>query len=182
MPRVDVGDVVPHRELRTIHRSTVLIPDPSLTLHLQFRRFAGCPVCNLHLRSFARSHDAIRDARIREIVVFHSTVEELLRYQAELPFEVVADPDRKLYAEFGVESAARSVLDPRSWPAVIRGTLAMRSVRNALTSEDHLGLPADFLITAGDRDGRVHARKYGSHADDQWSVDELLSLSRKLTT
>ncbi|WP_259464520.1 hypothetical protein [Streptomyces sp. TLI_171] len=25
-------------------------------LHLQFRRFAGCPVCNLHLRSFAVRH------------------------------------------------------------------------------------------------------------------------------
>jgi hypothetical protein len=34
-----------------------------------------------------------------------------------------------------------------------------------------LGLPADFLI---DRDGRVIASKYGAHADDQWSVDELL--------
>ena len=37
-----------------------------------------------------------------------------------------------------------------------------------------LGLPADFLIAS---DGRVLACKYGTHAFDQWSVDEILSLS-----
>jgi hypothetical protein len=34
-----------------------------------------------------------------------------------------------------------------------------------------LGLPADFLIAP---DGTVIAKKYGTHAYDQWSVDELL--------
>jgi hypothetical protein len=36
------------------------------------------------------------------------------------------------------------------------------------------GLPADFLIAG---DGRVLARKYGAHAYDQWSVDDLLGLA-----
>jgi len=36
------------------------------------------------------------------------------------------------------------------------------------------GLPADFLV---DRDGRVLAVRYGEHADDQWSVDDLLALA-----
>jgi hypothetical protein len=35
-------------------------------------------------------------------------------------------------------------------------------------------MPADFLIAT---DGAVVARKYGEHADDQWSVDELLRLA-----
>jgi hypothetical protein len=35
-------------------------------------------------------------------------------------------------------------------------------------------MPADFLIAS---DGAVVARKYGKHADDQWSVDELLRLA-----
>jgi hypothetical protein len=38
-----------------------------------------------------------------------------------------------------------------------------------------LGLPADFLIAT---DGRVLACQYGAHADNQWSVDELLALAR----
>lgn len=39
----------------------------------------------------------------------------------------------------------------------------------------HFGLPADFLF---DAQARVVACKYGVHADDQWSVDELLALAR----
>jgi hypothetical protein len=35
----------------------------------------------------------------------------------------------------------------------------------------HLGLPADFLIAP---DGRITALKYGRHAYDQWTIDELL--------
>jgi hypothetical protein len=43
------------------------------------------------------------------------------------------------------------------------------------SGESALGLPADFLIAT---DGRVRACKYGEHADDQWSVDELLEHAR----
>jgi hypothetical protein len=42
--------------------------------------------------------------------------------------------------------------------------------------ESKLGLPADFLIGT---DGRILALKYGVHAYDQWTVDELLSLARE---
>lgn len=39
--------------------------------------------------------------------------------------------------------------------------------------------PADFLIAP---DGRVVAGKYGEHADDQWSVDELTDLGVPFVT
>jgi hypothetical protein len=39
-------------------------------------------------------------------------------------------------------------------------------------------LPADFLIGS---DGRVLAAKFGRHADDQWSVDELLDMAGAAT-
>ncbi len=45
--------------------------------------------------------------------MFHSTDDELRRYVDDLPFAVVGDPDKALYAEFGVGSAPRAVLDPR---------------------------------------------------------------------
>jgi hypothetical protein len=38
-----------------------------------------------------------------------------------------------------------------------------------------LGLPADFLIAP---DGRIAALKYGQHAYDQWTVDELLGYAQ----
>jgi hypothetical protein len=149
---------------------------------LQFRRFAGCPVCNLHLRSIAQRHAELVAASIREVVVFHSTAAALLPHTHDLPFDVIADPNKELYTQFGVESARRALLDPRAWVPVLRGIL--HSLRAILRKRQpvptvpppggRLGLPADFLITSG---GRVLACKYGSHIYDQWSVDEILALA-----
>jgi peroxiredoxin len=172
------GSIVSARELATIGGEPVRLPDPERMVHLQFRRFAGCPICNLHLRSVVRRHAEIEAAGIREVVVFHSPLAELAGY--DLPFAVIADPDKRLYAEFGVESAPRALLDPRAWRALLVGSLRTtwavlrRRERGpaAMPNGGRLGLPADLLIGP---DGRVLAVKYGEHADDQWSVGELLA-------
>jgi peroxiredoxin len=171
---LDVGGKVGERKLTTISGTEVAVPSPDAIVHLQFRRFAGCPICNLHVRDVARRHQEIADAGIVEVAVFHSAAEELRRYQPDLPFAVIADPDRKLYKEFGVETSIRSVLNPQAWRAAARG-MRWTSPRGALgLRENHLGKPADFIIAA---DGTVRACKYGAHADDQWSVDEVLRLA-----
>lgn len=171
---LNVGDKVGERKLTTIDGTGVAVPASDSTVHLQFRRFAGCPICNLHMREVARRHQEIDDAGVTEVVLFHSGADELRRYQADLPFAVVADPDRELYKEFGVESSMMSVLHPRAWLAAARG-FRLSELRGAVAPrENHLGKPADFLIGA---DGTVRACKYGAHADDQWSVDEILALA-----
>jgi hypothetical protein len=180
--RLAAGTIIAGREYSTVAGAAVAIPDPERLVHLQFRRFAGCPVCNLHLHSIIKRRDEIAVANIREIVVFHSTLEEMRVHAADLPFPVIADPDKRLYIEFGVEAAPRALLDPRAWIAILRSipfTLRASIVeRKPLPPSNprggRLGLPADFLIA---QDGRVLAAKYGDHADDQWSVDELLSLA-----
>src|SRR6266702_3641370 len=157
----------------------VTIPDPAGDfVHLQLRRFAGCPAGNLHLRSIVTRHDEIRAHGIREVVVFHSTAAELTTFEAELPFPLIADPERELYRRLGVERRAGSLLSTRALRAAIAGqtaALARRSTMRALgpikPTGGVLGLPADFLIAP---DGRVAAVKYGEHAYDQWTVDEIL--------
>jgi len=166
------------RELVTVAGESIPIPEPGKLVHLQLRRFAGCPICNLHLRSVVRRHDELVAAGVREVVVFHSTPEEFRKYQADLPFALVADPKKELYAELGVEKSIRAVLDPRAWPGIVRGLI--RTAREEkLPLGDHeggsLGLPGDFLI---DCDGRIVASKYSEHAYDQWTVDEVLALAK----
>jgi len=39
-----------------------------------------------------------------------------------------------------------------------------------------LGVPGDFLIAPS---GQIKAAKYGAHAYDQWSVDELIALAKR---
>jgi hypothetical protein len=164
------------RTFETVTGEQVPVPDPERLVHLQFRRFAGCPVCNLHLQSVVRRHDEIVAAGVREVVFFHSPADELRVHTAGLPFAVVADPDKRVYAEYGVESARRALLDPRVWGSIVRaiavGLVKRAPFPSSKQPNGRLGLPADFLIAP---DGRVVASKHGEHAYDQWSVDELLA-------
>ncbi len=168
-------------EFHSVTGKLVRVPDPDRLVHLQFRRFAGCPICNLHLRSFVARHDELERASIREVVFFHSPADELARHTADLPFATVADPDKVVYRRFGVDQGAHALLDPRSWPSIVRGialATAGRFRAPALRQPGgRLGLPADFLIAP---DGTVAAAKYGRHADDQWSVDEVLHHAAQL--
>jgi len=107
----------------------------------------------------------------------------LRKYEDGLPFPVIGDPEKELYRRFGVEASAKAILKPGAWRALPAGL--WHAVRTAITkrrallpanpTNGNLGLPADILI---DADGRVAAVKYGEHAYDQWSVDELLALTR----
>src|SRR5512135_2086669 len=94
------GDTIAGHALLSVSGKLVAVPDAQRATHLQFRRFAGCPVCNLHLRAFVRRRAEIEEAGINEVVVFHSTPEELRQYESDLPFSVIGDPDKRLYREF----------------------------------------------------------------------------------
>src|SRR5258708_2507380 len=103
---------------------------------------------------------------------------------AALPFAVIADPRKRLYTEFGVESAKRALMDPRAWPAIVAGVLnslwgIVRHGRPIPALNPHggrFGLPADFLIG---RQGGILAVKYGQHANDHWPVDQVLALASR---
>ena len=138
------------------------------------RRYAGCPICSLHLRSFIkRKHDLDR-AGVREVAVFHSSAEALREVHAELPFDVVPDPQRQLYAALGVTTSPLALFHPLGLRAALRAALSRASAApSAGVGDGPFGLPADFLVAP---QSRIVAAKYGVHADDQWSVDELLAL------
>jgi peroxiredoxin len=174
--QLHAGDVFPATTLKNIHDVDVVIPDSKTKwVHLQFRRFAGCPICNLHLHSFVERNAEIEAAGIHEVVVFHSPNASLLPYQGKFPFDVIGDPDKKLYQQFGVESSVFAILNPGAWPALFKGN-SLKDRPQGDPEGGPLGLPADLLINA---DGKVVASHYGKHAYDQWSVDEVLALVKK---
>jgi peroxiredoxin len=99
----------------------------------------------------------------------------MLKYQAELPFDCVADPGKKVYRQFGVETSIFAPLHPAVFWAGMRHVL--RTGRLYKKAENGiLGLPADFLI---DPSGRVVASHYGTHAYDNWDADTLLQIATR---
>lgn len=176
MPRLAPGSACPPIDTTSLRGERVRIPDATdaRLVHLQFRRYTGCPICNLHLRSVARRIDELAPAGVREVAVFHSEAAEMLPYQGELPFDVIADPAKELYVAYGVEASLRSILDPRAWASGVKASVSVRW--NPMRHKGgRYGLPAEFLIAPT---GAIVAAHYGAHADDQWSVDQVLALAR----
>jgi len=55
-------------------------------IHTQFRRHAGCPICDLHLRSIMKYEDELTMCGVSEIAFFRSTPEELKEHTSYPPF------------------------------------------------------------------------------------------------
>lgn len=173
MSKLKVGARIALQELQGLHGEKLSLPAKGGLTHLQFRRFAGCPICNLHLRSFIQRHAALEAAGIQELAVFHSSRKALLAHQAEAPFGLIADPRKTLYRAFGVEASLTAVLKPQVMWAFLQGTLA-HGLALPEAGQTPLGLPADFLLNP---EGEILALKYAEHANDHWSVDEVLALA-----
>ena len=168
------SDKFPNLTLTTVRGETLNLPDPSVRfIHVQFRRWSGCPICNLHIASLRRNADRINRAGIREVLFFHSKPEEILEFQKDLPFDMIGDPGKVYYKRFGVESSLKFFLSFKTLWAALRGLLSGNF--NLKMGGGPHGLPADFLVAA---DGRIVAVKYGTSAYDQWSVDELIALTQ----
>ena len=176
--RLTAGDRFPSMELVGAIGGSVSIPPAQGYVHLQLRRFSGCMICNVPVRQVVQRLPEIRAAQVQEVVVFHSTVQEVLRYESDLPFTVVADPDRNLYRRFGVERSRAALTGawrtlPRALLGAVMTTARIRRLPPLTPTGGELGCPADILIGST---GFVVAVKYGTHAADEWSVDELLDL------
>lgn len=170
--RFKPGDTLPATVLKAVGGEAIHLPDPDRLTHLQFRRFVDCPICNTHIAELRRRAGEIEAGGIREVILFHSSPRSIASYQKDVPFLMVGDPEKAFYRDFGVESSL-GFMSFKALGAALRGLahghLGLRQAGGPL------GLPADFLIAPS---GRIVAAKYGSHAYDQWSVDELLSLAQ----
>ena len=96
------GDIVPAISLESVSGEPIKLPDPDRLVHLQFRRFADCHICNTHIAEVRRRAREIEAAARKEVIVFHSAARSIRSYQKDVPFALVGDPKKVLYKEFGV--------------------------------------------------------------------------------
>ena len=167
------GSLIQRQVWQDAYGHELAIPSPTGLTHLQFRRYSGCAVCNLHLQSFISHEQQLQNADIQEIVIFDSSRDHILTDIPDSPFPIIADPHKYLYREFGVETSPLAVFNPKVWLPAIKGALKF-GVQLPRDQETMNGLPADFLI---DSHGKIIALHYGTHAYDQWALDELLAIA-----
>ena len=171
MPRLVAGDAFPIAELTDTTQTTWPFPPQRLT-HVQFRRFAGCPICNVHLIAVKSRIEEIEAAGIQELVVFNSYPEVLVAYAKDFPFPTIANGDGSLYEQLGITTSVLSSATVGAMGAAFRGMLRPMEMSLPRNVTSAIRLPADFLI---DGNGTVVAAQYATHSAGQWSVDELLA-------
>jgi peroxiredoxin len=139
--------------------------------HLQFRRWAGCPICSTHMADFRRNGTKVKAAGIDEVIFFHSPRSQIAEFQQDFPFELIADQEKVFYRKFGVESSVLFFANIKTLWAAIKGLFSGNF--NLKLGGGITGLPADILLDQG---GTVVAVKYGKDAYDQWSADDLIEI------
>ena len=165
------GDMLPTTVMEAVTGEAINLPDAKRLVHLQFRSFVDCPICNTHIAEFRRRARETEAAGIKEVIVFHSSPKSIRAYQKDVPFLMVGDPKKVFYKAFGVETSLGFMSLKAGLRGMAHGYLGLRLAGGPF------GLPADFLIAPS---GRINAVKYGTDAYDQWSVDELLTLAKRV--
>src|SRR5690242_19644309 len=114
------GDVFPPRVFETVTGEKIKVPAEDGMVHLQFRRFADCPICNTHIGQLVKRAGAIKAAGIQEVLFFHSPAQAIRSVQGNIPFSFVADPKKVYYKKFGVETSLFFLRPSALW-AALRG-------------------------------------------------------------
>lgn len=148
------------------------------TVLLKFYRFATCPVCNLHLHRFIHEYKTLEALGLTTIVLYHSPAEKLDATEvAGVPFDLVADPDKRIFRAFGAERSWAGMFAPAVWRDYARA-LAAGFPPGMLTSDGGItGQPADFLI---DANGTIAFAHYGRHYADSLTAADLADARRRL--
>lgn len=171
MSRLKSGAQAPQFQVQDIFGNAVdLAALKGKKVMLSFYRYAGCPLCNLRVHSLLEETKALED-KIVMIAVFQSSSDAMLKFvgrqQAKFPF--IADPDMKLYRQYGVET---------SWMGLLKILAAIHKPIIAMSKGFLPGwidgpinrLPADFLI---DENGVVQTAFYGNNIGDHIPIPDI---------
>src|SRR6516164_6303236 len=71
------GDMLRTTVMEAVTGEAIDLPDPKRLVHLQFRRFVDCPICNTRIAEFRRRARETQAAGIKEVIVFHSSPQSI---------------------------------------------------------------------------------------------------------
>jgi peroxiredoxin len=177
--RLTVGTAAPAFKAEALGGRTVdLAALRGRTVLLKFYRFATCPVCNLHMHRFINEYKTLEALGLTTVVLYHSPAAKLetIRQGCELaPFDLVPDPDKRIFRAFGVEQGWRGMFSPTVMREYIKALRA--GYQPGLTTADGgiTGNPADFIIDAS---GRIAFAHYGRHYADSLDARQIAEIRR----
>lgn len=163
--RLEVGMKAPALEGMTPRGEKFSLAESrGLPVWLAFYRYAGCPLCNLHLYESSLWLDSMPRSDLKMIAVFESAgekFEDVGAWDCSVPLTLISDPEKKHYETFGVDARLLAAFTPVVVPRLIR---ALRQGFRQGPIGGELGqVPGHFLI---DETGVIEQAYYGRHIDD----------------
>ena len=176
--RLGVGDTMPDFTYRTPFAAEKTITQglEGKPTALLFLRYYGCPVCQLDLRHLKEEYAQIEAAGGQVKVVLQSDPDKLkeqLGSADAFPFEIICDPELKLYHRFDV-SVARGRMDLLGGKTLQKSdqARAMGITHGAYEGEE-FQLPACFVVSP---DLRVTYAHYGADPGNTPTPAEIAEL------
>lgn len=172
----------PDFEMQDIYGNPVRLSDyKGKKVVLGFYRNVNCPFCNMRVHQLMKMKDSLSEQNTEMIFFFESSAKVILRssfHQGISPIPLIADPEKKIYAEWGVERSKikmfKTMLSAANREALKAGMqLDLPKEKDVDASQDLI--PADFLI---DEDQIIQKAHYGNHLNDHIDLMEIRSFSR----
>lgn len=140
---------------------------------LVFLRFYGCRVTQYDLREFSIYNNEFLKKGYKLIIVLQSTIDIINAAYKErkFPFEIISDPEERLYTLFEVGSAVnRESLSTESDKLKIKKADEL-GLKKGILEGNPLQLPAEFIF---DEELNLKYSYYGKTSGDIISPEELL--------
>lgn len=115
---------------------------------LSFFRYAGCPFCDLTLIKLVERYQNFALRGLKVVAFFQSPKSDVEEYvsRRQPPFQIVADPDKKIYDLFRVESSKVGLLASLPAAATVGVAIAQGKTSQPKITGDSFLMPAQFLV------------------------------------
>ena len=138
-----------------------------------FFRHAGCPFCNLRVHSLTKIHQEMKEKGLEMIFFFESPEKVLLRstfHQEVSPIPLIADPEKKVYAEYGIENSGMISAKSHLTTFVQTAYKAFKTkvpIHGMKEGESINTIPAEFLV---DENGMIKKLHYSKSLTDRMDL------------
>ena len=180
MSRLYIGDTFPSLPIQTLYNSASVTDElfGAKKTVLWCLRYIGCTVCRYDIHIAATRYSEV-EAKGAKIVFMLQSNKDLLAEELKdvpLPFDIICDPEMKIYQKLGIQpaSSVEELLGPDPAKLQAKGAAATAlGFTHGKYEGDEMQLPAMFIVDAG---GKVETAIYAENITGLPTLDELLAM------
>jgi peroxiredoxin Q/BCP len=175
--RLKVGQTAPDFTVQDIDGNTIqLSAYKGKKVLLSFFRNVSCPFCNLRVHELLKLKDSMDKKGVQMLFFFESSSAHLHKsifYKEMSPIPLIGDPQKKVYAQYGIEASTLKVLSTfltsGGFSKFSEGRKMIAGQEEDKDATQNL-IPADFLL---DENQRIVTAHYGANLNDRLPIKDI---------